>query len=51
MADVKLVRLRNTTTGAVVQVREGKDLGSEWAPVEAPKAPAPKAAVKKSAVK
>lgn len=39
MAEVKLVRLRNVATGAVVQVREGKSLGSEWVPVET-KAPA-----------
>ena len=43
MAEAKSVRLRHTTTGAVVEVREDKVavLGSEWEPVEQPKA-APK---------
>lgn len=47
MAEVKLVRLRNIATGAVVRVREDKSLGSEWAPVET-KAPA-KSAPKRNA--
>jgi len=46
MAEVNLVRLRNTTTGAVVQVREGKSLGSEWEPVELETKEQPKAAPK-----
>ena len=35
MADVKTVRLRHITSGAVVEVRQGKALGSEWQPVDA----------------
>lgn len=44
MAEVKSVRLRSTTTGAVVQVREDKValLGSEWEPVEQAEKPAPR---------
>ena len=29
-------RFTNQTTGAIVSVREGKALGSEWEPVKAP---------------
>lgn len=42
-----MVRLTNVHTGAVVQVREGKVMGSEWVPVAAEKkAPAKKVAPK-----
>lgn len=43
-------RLRNTKTGAVVSCSDetAVRLGSEWQPVEAPKAPAKKAAPSKS---
>ena len=42
-----MVRLTNVHTGAVVQVREGKVMGSEWVPVKVEKkAPAKKVAPK-----
>lgn len=38
-----MIRLRNTTTGAVVVVRDEKAdrMGSEWQPVEVEQAPEP----------
>lgn len=43
-----MARLTNVHTGAVVQVRDDKVMGSEWEPVkvEQKKAPAKKAAAK-----
>ena len=45
-----MARLRNTKSGAVVEVRDEKveAMGSEWESAETKKAPAKKAAAKKS---